>query len=78
LVRDITLTEGRRRGASQVSDIVSAITDVEGLTQSTSYAYRIALENPSATVYPVEGTFRTPDYDAARQVVASRFTQGSY
>ncbi|MEE8467115.1 MAG: hypothetical protein V3T22_01590, partial [Planctomycetota bacterium] len=64
--------------AQLVSDVISAITDVGGLTQSTAYTYRIALENPSATVYPLEGTFKTPDFDATRQTIASRFTLGSY
>jgi len=79
LVSNVSTAHGRRRGgATTVTGGVSAITDVEGLTQSTAYSYRIALENPSGTVYPVSGFFTTPDFDATRQVIASRFTHGSY
>ncbi|MEE8469021.1 MAG: hypothetical protein V3T22_11220 [Planctomycetota bacterium] len=72
------LVGGEGKGASLVKDVVSAITDVERLTQATAYTYRIALENPSGTVYPFEGTFKTPNFDGTRQTIASHFTLGSF
>lgn len=65
-------------GSAKISATVEfgGVVDVNDLTQSTAYRYRIAVELPSGTTYPAEGTFGTPDFERQRR--SPRFTHGVY
>jgi hypothetical protein len=63
----------------EVADVLSATIEMTGLTQATEYFWRLRVDGPDSTDYPIDGlVLNTPPFDPSRPNVSPQFTLGGF